>query len=114
MLAVDGVISAVLGAVFMPIYLGSVPFPVSAVLSGLLNAALVWAASIWTDSRRIAATPLLAWLATSAILMMGGPGNDIVFGGPGLLAYSVLLFLVLGAAPPVWVLRRDTTRTDAE
>ena len=89
----------------MPIYLGSVPFPVAAVTSGLLNAALVWAASAWTDSRRMASLPLLAWLATSATLMLGGPGNDIVFGGPGLMAYSVLLFLVLGAAPPLWVLR---------
>lgn len=107
MLTVDGVVSAVLGAVFMPIYLGAVPFPVSAVISGLLNAALVWAASTWTDSRRIAAMPLLAWLVTAAILMLGGPGNDIVFGGPGLMAYSVLLFLAFGAAPPLWVLRRD-------
>lgn len=105
MLAVDGVISAVLGALLMPIYLGSVPFPVAAVISGLLNAALVWAASAWTDSPRISALPLLAWLAASGILMFGGPGNDIVFGGPGLMAYSVLLFLVLGATPPLWVLR---------
>lgn len=107
MLTVDGVISAVLGALFMPIYLGSVPLPVSAVISGLLNAVLVWAAYQWTDSRRIAAMPFLAWLVTSAILTLGGPGNDIVFGGPGLMAYSVLMFLVLGAAPPLWVLRRD-------
>lgn len=91
----------------MPIYLGSVPFPIAAVISGLLNAALVWAASTWTDSRRVSAIPLLVWLVVSAILTLGGPGNDIVFGGPGLMAYSVLLFLVLGAAPPLWVLRNS-------
>jgi hypothetical protein len=106
LLAVDGVISAVLGAFLMPYYIGAVPMPVSALISGLVNAGLVWAASVWTDSTRLAALPLFAWLATVAVLTLGGPGNDIVFGGPGWMAYSVLLLLLLGAAPPVWVLRR--------
>ena len=35
-----------------------------------------------------------------------GPGGDVVFGGSGILGYAVLLLLVLGALPPVWVLRR--------
>jgi len=105
-LALDGVLSAVLGALLLPMYLGSVPFPISALLSGLLNAALVWAASYWTDSIRIAALPLWAWLATVTGFILGGPGGDIVFGGPGIMAYSVLVLLVLGALPPVLVLRR--------
>jgi len=96
----------VTGALFLPTYLGPVPFPISALISGLVNAALVWAASTLTESQRVAALPLLAWLATSAVLMLGGPGNDVVFGGPGVMAYSVLFFLAIGAGPPVWVLRR--------
>jgi hypothetical protein len=106
LLAVDGIISAVLGAFLMPYYIGAVPVPVSALISGLVNAALVWMAAVWTESKRLAALPLFTWLATVAVLTLGGPGNDIVFGGPGLMAYSVLLLLLLGAAPPVWVLRR--------
>ena len=43
-LAFDGVLSAVVGALLLPVYLGSIPFPVSALISGLVNAALVWAA----------------------------------------------------------------------
>lgn len=106
LLAVDGVISAVVGALLLPFYLGSVPFPVSALLTGLVNAVLVWAAMYWTDSNRLAALPLLTWLATVAILTLGGPGGDVVFGGPGLMAYSVLLFVALGALPPGWLLYR--------
>ncbi|TGD85675.1 hypothetical protein BayCH28_21920 [Mycolicibacterium sp. CH28] len=99
-LAVDGVLSAVAGALLLPFYLGQVPFPISALISGLVNLALVWAASYWTDSARLTAAPLLSWLVTVAVLTLGGPGGDIVFGGPGVMAYSVLVFLFLGALPP--------------
>ena len=106
LLAVDGVLSAVAGALLLPLYLGPVPFPVSALASGLLNAALVWAAGHWADSRRLAALPLWTWLATVAAFTLGGPGGDIVFGGPGIMAFSVLIFLLLGALPAALVLRR--------
>ena len=105
-LVVDGVLSAVAGALLLPLYLGTVPFPVSAVVSGLVNAALVWAAGYWTESRRLAALPLWAWLATVAAFTLGGPGGDIIFGGPGIMSFSVLIFLLLGALPAAMVLRR--------
>ena len=106
LLALDGVLCALAGALLLPLYLGRVPFPVSAVLSGALNAALVWAAGHWTDNPRLAGLPLWTWLATVAVLSLGGPGGDIVFGGPGIMAYSVLLLMILGAAPAALVLRR--------
>ena len=83
-----------------------IPFPVSAVVSGLVNAALVWAAGYWTDSKRLAALPLWTWLGTVAAFTLGGPGGDIVFGGSGVMAYSVLILLLLGALPATLVLRR--------
>lgn len=106
LLALDGVLSAVAGALLLPLYLGPVPFPVSALVSGLLNAALVWAAGQCTESRRLTALPLWAWLATVAVFAVGGPGGDIVFGGPGVMGLSVLLFLVIGALPAALLLRR--------
>jgi len=106
LLVVDGIVSAVVGAFLLPFYVGSVPVPISALVSGLLNAALVWAALAWTESKRQAALPLIAWLVTVGVLTIGGPGGDIVFGGPGLMAYSVLIFLLFGATPPALVLRR--------
>jgi hypothetical protein len=104
LLAVDGILSAVAGAMLLPSYLGSIPFPVSALISGLVNAALVWAAGRWTTSTRVAALPLWTWLLTVAGISMGGPGDDIILSGRGVMAYSALLLIALGAAPPLWVL----------
>ncbi|ETW23748.1 membrane protein [Mycobacterium gastri 'Wayne'] len=106
LLAVDGVLSALAGALLLPSYIGSVPFPISAVISGLVNAALVWAAARWTTSPRVAALPLWTWLVTVAVLSLGGPGDDIVLGGQGLMAYGALILIGVGVAPPAWVLWR--------
>ena len=106
LLAVDGVLSALTAALFLPSYIGSVPFPISGLLSGLLNAALVWAAGRWTRSSRVAALPLWTWLLTVAVISMGGPGDDVILGGQGLMAYGALLLIVLGVVPPAWVLWR--------
>ncbi len=106
LLAVDGVLSALAGALLLPSYIGSIPFPISALISGLLNGALVWAAGRWAKSPRVAALPLWTWLLTVAVISFGGPGDDVILGGQGLMRYSALLLIVLGVAPPVWVLWR--------
>jgi hypothetical protein len=106
LLAINGVLSAVAAAFFLPLRIGSVPFPISALLSGLVNAALVWAALQWTSSPRVAALPLWCWLLTVAGLTFGGPGDDAVFGGVGIMEYAPLLLIVLGALPPAWLLWR--------
>src|ERR1700751_5761369 len=106
LLAVDGILSALAGALLLPSYIGSIPFPISALISGLLNAALVWAAGLWTRSPRVAALPLWTWLLTVAVISMGGPADDIILGGQGLMRYGALLLIVLGVGPPVWVLLR--------
>ncbi len=107
LLALDGVLSAVAGALLLPLYLGRIPLPVSALICGLLNVALVWAAGHWTASKRLAALPLWTWLATVAVFTLGGPGGDVVFGGSGVMAYSAVIFLLLGALPTAYLLRRD-------
>jgi hypothetical protein len=102
LLALDGVISAILAAFFLSLYLGPIPFPISALISGLLNAALVWTAMQWTSSPRLAALPLWTWLATVGVLTFPGPGDDAVFSAQ----WSVLLLLVVGALPPALLLYR--------
>jgi hypothetical protein len=102
LLAVDGIISAVLASFFLPLYLGPVPLPVSALISGLLNAALVWVGLQVTSSPRLAALPLWTWLATIAVLTFPGPGDDAVFSQQ----YLLILLIVLGALPPALLLFR--------
>jgi len=104
LLAVDGVLSAVAGALLLPAYIGSIPFPISALISGLVNAALVWAAGRWTTSSRLAALPLWTWLLTLGAMSWPGPAHNVIFGGRGVLAYAPLLLLAAGALPPGWVL----------
>ena len=106
LLAVDGVLCAILGVFFLPSHIGTWPFPVSALIAGLVNAALVWAALHWTSSPRTAALPLWTWLLTVAVLSLGGPGDDIVFGGAGIMEYAPLLLIALGTLPPAAVLWR--------
>jgi hypothetical protein len=108
LLAVDGVLSALAGALLLPFYIGTIPFPISGLISGLVNAAVVWAAGRWTRSSRVAALPLWTWLATVAAISMGGPADDVILGGKGLMAYGALLLIVLGVTPPVWVLWRHS------
>lgn len=110
LLAIDGVISALLGAFFLPVHVGTVPFPLSAVLSGAANAGFVWAATHWTSSNGVALLPLWTWLATVVVLTVGGPGGDVVFGGPGVFAYGVLLFVLAGTLPAAWVISRRSSR----
>jgi hypothetical protein len=106
LLAVNGVLSALAAAFFLPLRIGSVPFPISALISGLVNAALVWAALQWTSSPRVAALPLWCWLLTVGALTFGGPGDDIVFGGAGIMEFAPLLLIVVGALPPALMLWR--------
>jgi hypothetical protein len=106
LLAVDGVLSALAGALLLPCYIGSIPVPISGLISGLVNAALVWAAGRWTRSPRVAALPLWTWLITVGVLGMGGPGDAIIFGGHGVMAYAALWLILPGVTPPLWVLWR--------
>ena len=107
--AVDGVLSAIGGALFLPSYIGSIPFPVSALASGLLNAALVWAASRWTSRNLLAALPVWTWLLTVFVMARPGPGGDVIFAGRGIMAYSPFLLLAAGGLLPFWVLLRRRT-----
>jgi hypothetical protein len=102
LLALDGVISALLAAFFLPLRLGPIPFPISALISGLLNAVLVWVALQWTSSQRLAALPLWTWLATVAALTFPGPGDDAVFSA----TWQLLVLIVVGAIPPLVLLYR--------
>jgi hypothetical protein len=106
LLALDGVLCAIAAALLLPLRVGTVPFPVSALLAGLVNAALVWAALHWTAEPRVASIPLWTWLLTVALMSLGGPGDDVILGGTGIMGYAALLLIALGVLPPALVLWR--------
>ena len=102
LLAVDGVVNSLVAVLMLPSYLGFVWFPLSAAITGLVNTALVWAAMQWTSSDRMAALPLILWFLTVGVLVIGGPGADVMFSGIG----SAILLMVCGGLPPAWLLSR--------
>lgn len=106
LLAVDGVLCAA-GAVFLlPLYIGQFWFPISALVAGLVNLALVWAAMNCARSTRQAAVPLITWVVTVGVLSLGGPGGDVVLRGAGIADYGPLVLMILGAGPAVLLLWR--------
>jgi hypothetical protein len=109
LLAFDGALSAVGGALFLPSYIGAIPFPVSALASGLINAALVWAASAWSSRPLLTGLPVWTWLLTVFVMAWPGPGGDVVLGGRGIMGYDPFLLLAAGAVLPFWVLWRRRT-----
>jgi hypothetical protein len=106
LLAVDGILSALAGTLLLPCYIGSIPFPISGLISGLVNAALVWAAGCWTGSTRVAALPLWTWLITVGVLSTGGPADAVMLGGRWPIEYSALWLFLSGFVPPAWILLR--------
>jgi hypothetical protein len=90
----------------MPLYIGVIPFPISAVIAGAVNVALVWAATRWTTNTVAAGIPLWTWLATVTVMIFGGPGGDAVFSGSGWRAFYPILLIAVGAGPAAGYLVR--------
>ena len=100
LLIFDGLLTLALEVLFLPAYIGSWPFPLSAVVAGLVNVALVVGARTVTDNPIHASLPLAAWGFGFIVCLSTGPGGDHLL----LPAWQTLLLLVLGVVPPMWVL----------
>lgn len=100
-LVVDGIISAIFGAALLNLRVGGVLVPLGLIVSAVLNVLLVWSALQWAPTQRWAGAPLWAFVATTTLLLFGGPGGDVVFAG----LWPVLL-MVVGVLPAAYILRR--------
>jgi len=100
-LVVDGIISAIFGAALLNTRFGGVLVPLGLVISAVLNVVLVWCALQWAPSTRWSGAPLWAFVATTTLLLFGGPGGDVIFSG-----FGPVLLLALGVLPAAYVLRR--------
>lgn len=94
-LVFDGFACGVLSVFFLPTYLGSVQFPISALLGGVANVALVLAARKVAERRIAVAAPLIGWFVAVVLCMLGGPGGDVLL----LADWRTMLLIVAGVGP---------------
>ncbi|WP_280357708.1 hypothetical protein [Nocardia otitidiscaviarum] len=119
LLVLDGVVTLVLEALFLPIYLGradvaaaqpttaqaaalaadltagSIPFPITAFIAAVVNVLLLKGMSTITDRLGVIALPLTAWTLSYLLLTFGGPGGDVLF----INDWPTLALLVCGLLP---------------
>ena len=99
-LAVDGFLCAVMAVLFLPLYLGSTPFPVSALAAGAANVVLVRAAKSLSINMIQTSLPLVGFFVGLLLCTAGGPGGDVLL----IADWRALLLLVAGMAPPAALL----------
>lgn len=100
LLIIDGVAVGVLSVFLLPVWLGPVPFPVSALIAGAVNVLLVRMAARHTDRTLLVAAPLIAWGVVFLVFALGG------FGGSGIVPgdwRGALLALVGGVPALMWL-----------
>lgn len=116
LLLVDTVLLATIELFFLPLRfsgailpaLGSAPFPVT-VLLALVTTPLLVRTSARLVRPRLAALPLLLWLATLVVLGVLGPGGDRVL----VADWRTLLLLLCGALPAAALLGRILAAANA-
>lgn len=109
-LLVDAVLLAVLELLYLPLYIGSVQFPIAALVAAATTPLLVSAAGRLSSHRGVAAAPLVVWFVTALAFGGFGPGGDMVLLGND---WRTLLLLVGGALPSAVMLGMVLARNQA-
>lgn len=99
-LVVFAVLALIVEVLYLPLYIGGVAVPVTAVLAAPVNLALVWAAGTVTSRLSVLFLPIGAWLAAFLLAASSGPGGDVPLRSD--LA-TLLLFLCGAVAPLVYM-----------
>lgn len=76
LLVIDGAAVGVLSVFFLPLWIGGVPLPVSALIAGFVNLLLVRTAAQHCDRTLWISAPLLAWGVAVAVLALGSMGGN--------------------------------------
>lgn len=110
LLIVDGAAVGVLSVFFLPLWLGPVPFPVSALIAGAVNVVLVRTAARHTHRMALIAAPLMAWGAIYLVFALGRIGGSGIVPGD----WRGVLLLFVGTLPTVmWLGSSTITRAAA-
>ena len=85
---------------YLPLYLGTVPFPVTVLVAAATMPWLIRSAGTLHDRGLVVASPLLVWLLVIFVFGLLGPGGDAVL----VPDWRTLLLLAAGALPAAIVL----------
>lgn len=96
-LIVDAVITLILEVLYLPLYLGSVAFPIAAPIAGVVNVLLVLGARAVSPRPIVMLTPIVAWTLSFLAAASSGPGGDVPLGSDA----RTLLLMLFGLAPPL-------------
>ncbi|MFC4125561.1 hypothetical protein [Nocardia rhizosphaerae] len=96
LLLVDALITLVFEVMFLPLYLGALALPVSALLAAPINVALVRGMATVTDRLAFMFAPIVVWVFGFLVCATRGPGGDVLLGGDG----RTLLLLACGVLAP--------------
>ncbi len=94
---VGGAVCAVGATMYLYLYSGAVPLPLSAVLFGGFLAAISVAARRLGGEPVHGALPVIAFLLVIAAFLLGGPGGDIVLYAD----WRLLLLVLCGIGMPI-------------
>lgn len=110
LLIIDGAVIGVLSVFALPVWVGPVPLPISAVLAGAVNVLLVREAARHTDRTPLIAGPLLAWGAVFLLFALGTFGGSAIVPGDW---RGALLALVGGLPALMWLAASSSSRAAA-
>lgn len=98
-LCVGAALSCLLEVVYLNVWLGPVPFPVTIVVAFLFNHVLTTTARLWSSNTLVVLLPLVVWILFFAIFLFG-----VEVTGDQLLANNIrtVCLLFAGIAGGVW------------
>lgn len=103
-LVVSGLLLGILTSAFLLVRIGSWPFPITAVIAGIVNIVIWKIAALYTRSAWQFA-PLIAWLVVTVMAMLP------IFGNGSLLTdWRLFLLLGLGLAAPAFYISNSRMR----
>jgi hypothetical protein len=106
LLVVDSALLAIVEVMFLQLFVGPVPVPLSAALAAVSLPWLVWWAGRIGGTPSSATLPLVAWLVTVALLGFAGPGDDVLLPMTWPMVVQTVLLLAGGLIPAVFTLAR--------
>lgn len=106
-LVFDAVALAVVELLYLPLWVGAVPFPITILLAAVSTPWLVRGAAELGGPRAVAAVPLGVWVLALGVLGIGGPGGDVLFPAD----WRSALLLGGGMFPAAVVLGRALARS---